>query len=1109
MTEVRPTATEVQNAASAPGASTWLAANAGSGKTRVLTDRVARLLLNGADPQSILCLTYTKAAAGEMQNRLFRTLGEWAMKGDAELRESLSALGEVENIEPNRARTLFARAIETPGGLKIQTIHSFCASLLRRFPVEARIPPRFTELDDAAQRHLIQEALDRLADGPRQAAYDDFAFDEGREVLVAARNILSKRGAFLVDAPTPEEVFGPEIGSEELLDRVAPDPDLLRRVISVLSNGSSNDQKAAQRLRVIPLDDIGVSALGVLESVLLSGANAKDPFGSKAGQFPTKETRDKLGSDLEPLNALMDRVAETRRVRVATLAAQKTRILRDFATAFLATYDSLKAERGLLDFDDLILATKRLLSDPGVAAWVLYKIDGGIDHVLVDEAQDTAPEQWDVIDRLTAEFGVGEGARPEAARSLFVVGDKKQSIYSFQGADAEQFDTMRDRIGGRIARQQGLQDLELAFSFRSSPAILRAVDYTFSGTPDLPTKHEAFWSTMPGRVDLWPLVPSPEKAEDLPWYDPTDRVAPNHQSHTLAECIATWIREAIDTRVQISDRSGRTRPITAGDFLILVRGRSGQGNLFDALIRSLKDAGLPVAGADRLSVGDALAVKDILALLRFLDLPEDDLSLAAALRSPLFGLSERDLYDLAATRTTRFLWQALRSESKKLGPAQAMIGDLLDQADFLRPYDLIERILIRHDGRRRLTTRLGHEIDDPLDALLNLALSYEQSHVPSLTGFLEWMVAEESEVKRSPDGSAGLVQVMTVHGAKGLERPVVILPDTTRSLGQNAGSIVTDGANGPFPAMSKAEGPPQIEAMKDAQKEKDLREAWRLLYVAMTRAESWLVVCGPESGKGADLSWYRAVKDGLEAAGSESLETPTGKGRRLAQNPWPDSAPLSPPEEADPLDRVPEWVGTTRDPRPGAPHALSPADLGGAKVVAGDDGLPGEQARTRGSALHALLEHLPQLPEPDWPDWARAHLGLDEEMSEDVLREAGALLKSPDFAWIFGEGSEAEVALSAPVPELHGRRIRGAIDRIVVSNDRVTAVDFKSNAVVPATIDEVPEGFLRQLGAYRAALTQIYSDRPVDVGILWTRRALYTAIPHDIVRAALERTPIS
>ncbi|MCV6596691.1 MAG: double-strand break repair helicase AddA [Mangrovicoccus sp.] len=1125
-------ASRAQITAADPHASTWLSANAGSGKTRVLTDRVARLLLAGVPPQSVLCLTFTKAAAAEMQNRLFETLGHWAMMPGPELRAALAKLGEDQALDGERlarAQRLFARAIETPGGLKIQTIHAFCSSLLRRFPLEARVSPQFQEMDEAASAQLMAQCADDLAMGPARAQLDAVVAEAGDEQFESILQGLMKHRA-LFDPPLSREAICAHLGlpagfdAAQLCDLAfdGSEARFLPEAASALAKGTSTDVKLAGKLAALLPFAPDLSSLWQLEDALLLGKSAKIPFGSKAGKLGTKATRKAMGDGLcAALDDLADRVAEARPLRLALQSARRSIALHDFAAEFLPRMEAEKQARGWLDFDDLILRSRALLSDPSVAQWVLYKLDGGISHILVDEAQDTSPEQWDVIARLSEEIIASTDPDDPAPRTLFVVGDHKQSIYSFQGAAPDAFDAMRAQFAADLTAQGGaLAQRALQFSFRSSAAVLDAVDASFVALsqtgregcgPDM--THRAFFDGLPGRVDLWPAIPKSDgESEERAWDDPLDRPAPSDPSVQLARTIAETIANWVETGTQLPQPDGSSRPVTPGDVLILVQRR---GPLFHQIIAACKSAGLPIAGADRMKLGEALAVKDLIALLSFLITPEDDLSLACALRSPLLGWSEQDLYRLAHGRA-ELLWAALR-DSDAHPETRAMLSDLLDRADYLRPYDLLERILTRHNGRRYLIARLGAEAEDAIDALLGLALSYEQRDIPSLTGFLTWFASEEVEIKRQADSSSGQLRVMTVHGAKGLEEQIVILPDAAKRVLRNRDMLLA-AHNPDWMAWKPASGemPAVLEDAAQDWRARQEEERDRLLYVAMTRARSWLITCAAgETGDAPSDSWHSAVAAGLTALNAAPFDAPTGPGLRYCRGDWPADLPGQPPAPTapnapPPLPALPDWTATAA-PRPAPlPQSLAPSGLGGAKALPGEEGLDSETALRRGRHLHLLLEHLPALPEASWQALGPGILALDETPPESaelqpILDEAIAVLSDPALAHLFGPGSLAEVEITAELPELDGARITGAIDRLIIGPDHILVVDFKSNAQIPATPEATPAGILRQLGAYGAALAQIYPDKPLEFAVLWTAAPRLMPLPYDLVMRALRR----
>ncbi len=1109
-------ATRAQVTAAHPGRSTWLSANAGSGKTSVLTNRVARLLLDGVDPQRVLCLTYTKAAATEMQNRLFRELGTWTMLPEDELEKKLRSLGhpDARNTAAgrNRARTLFAQAIETPGGLKIQTIHSFCGALLRRFPLEAGVSPAYRELDDLGQQRLISDVLDTLARGPERALFDRLARHLGgnEDPVALTRTLMQRRDEFETP-PAPDDIRA----------ALGLPPGFTPEDWGSLASDGTEDATFAEAVPLLRAESAkGAQVLADLLTRWIEG-DRSDPFretlfretllsegtGPKVKSVPNKKFQGAHPDLTEELHAFLHRLYDTACALGTYPIVERTEVLHAFARAVIPAVDHAKTLRGLVDFDDMIARVRAMLRDPQIAEWVLFKLDGGIDHILVDEAQDTSPAQWDIIRALAAEFAAGRGAQEDVTRTLFVVGDPKQSIYSFQGADPDAFDRMRQHFATAFSDAgRPMQTSVLQHSFRSSPAILRAVDSVFTRAGHrglgMDSAHVAFRSGMPGRVDLWPLVEPPETPPQPEFGDPVDSIPATHPKIVLARRVVDEMVRLLDAGTRIAGRDGTVRAVTPGDFLVLVQGRDA---LFHELIRRCKEVGLPIAGADRLRIGGEIAVKDLTALLSFLATPDDSLSLAAALRSPLFGWSEQDLYALAQPRTERHLWQALRKPETAARHPETLriLHDLRDRADYLRPYELLERILIVHGGRARLIARLGAEAEDGIDALLGQALAHERRAVPDLTGFLGALAQDIGDLKRPLDAHGGAVRVMSVHGAKGLEAPIVILPDAASRKPRGDGAILRlPGGPTVWRTGGKLVTPPLAEA-QDARKTQDEEERLRLLYVAMTRAESWLMVAAAGKTDAEDETpnaWHALVDGGLRALNAAPRDMPGGEGLRFAMGDWPDPGPAQ-PWTAGADSRTPLRLPAAAPPGlPAAP--VSPSDLGGAKALPGASEAADEAAaKRRGSALHWLLEHLPAWPRADHAALA----AQNPEVTAADLAEVQACLDAPDLAALFTDpGLLREVPVSGTLPHGLGPAF-GVLDLVEVTPERVRIVDFKSNATVPATAAEVPEGLLRQMGAYRALAAQAFPGRPVEVALLWTRTATLMPLPGALTDAALAR----
>ena len=1107
-------ATQAQIDAMATTHSTWLSANAGSGKTRVLTNRVALLLLGGTKPQNIVCLTYTKAAASEMQNRLFARLGEWAMLPNEELSKQLSELGVSTPLSADKlasARTLFALAIETPGGLRIQTIHSFCASILRRFPLEAGISPMFRELDDRGQREVQTEIVRNMAKGP------------AREIMERISAITSglDYDAVLASISGLRDKFDPDVTQQDIrnwfglsdIPAQAPAPDDLLTVSTqglleqwrhaLLENGAKTSVANANRIQQLLHANPGSLKIETLFDLFLVKNKEGVWAPRKSGMIPPSMERDYPNAAERALQ-FSERLLTIRENANAEIAAQNTWVLHEFAGVFLKEYENTKRLQGWLDFDDQIAKAEALLTNRAVCDWVMFRLDGGIDHVLVDESQDTSPAQWQIIKLLAQDFGREQTG--DRQRTIFVVGDKKQSIYSFQGADPDGFDYSRDHFATQLSDVgQDLQDRALRHSFRSAPAILEVVDAVFAQTVSggfTGDPHISFHENMPGRVDIWHPLEKAQKPKRPPWYDLSDPPESVDADRVLADRIAENIKEMLDQSF-LTTSKGETRRVQAGDILILVQRRK---ELFHHIIRACKAQNLPIAGADRLRLSEELAVKDLRAFLSFLALPQDSLSLATVLRSPLFGWSEKDLFDLAHFRKTEHLWDALQINQDQFPDTYPILKDLRDKADFTAPFDLLDRILTHHGGRLRMVARLGRECEEAIDELLNLARTYEAQHPASLTGFLAWLERDDSDIKRQTEAAGSRIRVMTTHGAKGLESSIVILPETHTPGENNNVFAVTDANDRPIWRQNKDAATDLQQAGAAKAKAKAEEERLRLLYVALTRAESWLIICGAGEAVSKPNTWYQRTYAAMEKLGATSLQSTFGEGIRYQTGNWPAEVPgdfATTDDEAASLDA---WCLETIVQPPRPRPLLKPSEMDGAKSLGGPD--DNAFAMVRGTAIHLLLEHTAWAQDADAYESActlleQHSIELPEDDLNASIRQAHSVLANPELAHLFKDDVLAEVAVTAPVQLEAQEQMYGIIDRLIVQPDRVEIVDFKSNAIVPETASATPVGVLQQLAIYSLAMSQIYPDRQITCSVLWTSTGELMPIPHNIVMGSL------
>ncbi|MBX9575487.1 MAG: double-strand break repair helicase AddA [Caulobacteraceae bacterium] len=1130
-----------QRAAADPRATVFVVANAGSGKTSTLVDRVARLLLTGTRPAEILCVTYTKAAAAEMQGRLYARLGAWAIADDATLRGQLAALdgSDADRLTPDdlsRARRLFARALETPGGLKIQTLHAFCEQLLRRFPLEAGVDPGFEVLDDAGAAELSIQARDDLArhaladpDGAVGRAYAHFAvtldwqsFQDLLGRIEADRAVLTAWLDRIADGTSdgPHRAFGLE-GTETLEEHQSGFMRRLDRgrwlaLADEVAKGGTNDGKCAERMRSADWTFAGI------ESVFLTDGKAR-----AASRFISKQAPPSAKAEMEALQSAYWQAVETsRKIRTA----EETGHVLALARVHAAFYEHAKTKTGALDFADLIAAAVQLLTVKADAAWVLFKLDGGVDHVLLDEAQDTAPEQWEILKALTEAFFDGAGAErgSDRPRTVFAVGDEKQSIYSFQGARPER---LREERGRYFQRAEGAglayAGVDLATSFRSTKTVLDFVDAVFD-RPDRAVaavgetgewaNHFAFRGDQTGSIDLWQMHVDPEKVERDAW-EPVDAEPEDGSRKALARDLAREIRRQVESGVAVHDKGGKLKPAGYGDYLVLVRKRDG---LFEEILRALKAEGVPVAGADRLMLSEHVAFHDLRALARFALFPDDDLTVAEILRGPFCEVSEESLFDLAGREGRGGLWGELRrrgDERTEWAHARALLEAARALAD-RDAFGFFSGLLNRVDdrgltGRVRMLNRLGAEAAEAIDETLNLALAVEGRGAVDLETALGRMETAEVQVKRELEGPRGQVRVMTVHGAKGLEAPVVILPDTTGAPGGGKGVALLpltlpDGTEGRvLCASSKGEDCDVASAARTERDERGKAEGLRLLYVALTRARDRVIVMGRHAAnrKGApEGSWRHVIEETFgRLDGVRDLEQPGGRTiRRFGADPLTAIGKAAAAEAAP--TTVPDW--TRRAPpadvlaRPSSPSRLegsirvpAPSPL----ATAAGAGAPLGRFR-RGDLVHRLLERLPDVEPARRDEVARRLLArepdLDQARIDEMVGAALGVLGDEVFAEVFGPGSRAEVAVAGKVG---GLTVSGRIDRLAITPDRVLVVDFKTNRPAPDRIEDADPAYLTQMALYVAALKSVWPGRRVEAALVWTDGPRLMPIPEAML----------
>ena len=1113
--KLKKSASACQREAANPLISAWVEASAGTGKTKVLSDRVLRLLLNDADPGRILCLTYTKAAAAEMKNRISERLSEWSVQSNEEVKKNIKDLLGEENASEKilseyveKAKTLFAKLLDTPGGMKIRTIHAFCTEVLRRFPLEAGISPYFEVIQDREVSEALNDIQDEIL---RDSRYSDS--EESKALIYLTENLnensfpevmktitknhakiagsVNKFGGLegmlaelrkktgIADGETQEKL------KTECMSKI--NKDELKLNINIMKGRGTNNNTKAEKLEKVYNNGCAVELF----------ENYIGCFVKSNGEIYS-DNHLACGDALKADPQILPRMKkEAERLKEIFNKYKKLKIY-DSTKAFLTIaqsvnnkYAEYKSARSCLDFADLINKVCDLLSNPDEADWVLYKLDGGIDHILLDEAQDTSPQQWNIIKALSEEFFNQED---NVIRTVFAVGDRKQSIYSFQGADPQKFDEMSQYFKTRGGANFKKVDME--YSFRSAPAVLESVNTVFADenvakgviSPDTPVEHIAIRAGEYGKVEVWPVLVS----EDTGGATPEDKRKPPVEMRRKPSVCTKLARQIADRIVQMMHESEKTdRPLHYKDFMVLVRHRN---DFMDEFIRVCKEEKyrINIAGADKMVLSAQIAVQDLISLGKFLLLPSDDLSLAEVLKSPLFGLTDADLENLCCERGKSSLWSSLASFEQYHDICEEL-ENLIGMLDFIRPFELFNYVLVNMGGRCKFMQRMGVEAEDAIDEFMNLTLAYERTQTPSLQGFITWFEKDETEIKREgEDDELDAVRLMTVHHSKGLQARVVFLPDTVLlPKNNNEQKLLIDGEGLAYYPLCSAEYNEACKKINEDYGVVQSDEYRRLLYVALTRAEDRLIICGYTSAKNInENTWMKICENTMgnkyEADKNNVIthETPEFKKTEVKKKYF------VPPLIEDPAD----WISVPAEKESPMAKPYTPSKPESEEEEKEPDSVSplenGANYYRRGSLIHKILQFLPT----DSSDKAQI---IDEYMKrnvadfsdgekEQIKEEILNLLADKEYEAIFGADSRAEVPVFG---EVDGKIISGQIDRLVIQKDKITVVDFKTNRPASKTLAETPNVYKKQLKTYETLVRKIYPDRAVESYILWTNEA--------------------
>ncbi|MDR1983031.1 MAG: UvrD-helicase domain-containing protein [Holosporaceae bacterium] len=1019
-------------------ASLWISASAGTGKTKSLIDRILALLLRGINPSRILCLTYTKAAASEMLMRLSEDLKKLNKMSPDELKLKLSTLGLSESAT-GLARSLYEKSLEN-NWVSIQTIHSFCWELLERFPLETGLFPGIKICDGQKWEELLNESINQaMADEKYHynwkviAKYTTDIFKILKDNAMALQRFIDQSGNF---QKLYLDFFNLNADWIDLDDEKINDllfarlfqnnhREIFADCAKILSSGGEDDKKAAKILQE--------NAVRPTEKFVYAFLTQK---GTKRKNLCTKKI--KVPGFRERMQDIASKALDFLDTKKQIAFAKGNIAFFEVVEKIISNFRGLKIANHYLDFNDTILLTLELLRN---IDWVMYKIDGGVDHVLVDEAQDTSPEQWEVIKKITGEFF----SNYQSDKTVFVVGDKKQAIYSFQGTDVKLFDKTHDYFK-KISQECGqhFYDEPLNKSYRTTGNILSFVDEVFAEKfPNI--SHATNRDPHSGVVEIVDVFEDEagDEAEDE-----ENNIKGPSAGEKMSLYIANFIKKTIASEVWVESKE---RSAKAEDFLILFQRRDIK--TMRHIIEALKRENIPVTEIDKIILSDELIVEDLIALAEFSIFPLDDLMCARVLKSPIVGMSEEDLMRVCLERKDDNLWHYIQTTEYFPEKLQNYVSHALE----LSAFDFFMYVLT--DGmREKFVGRLGEKCLDVLNEFLEMVMNYEKDNVPSLQSFLKWFRSFEHEIKREPFADRNAVRLMTAHSSKGLQSPFVILADS--NFVKNKGDKILKTEDGlllwDFSANAR---PLKIAALCSDSRSEDLEERYRLLYVAMTRAEDFLYILGEKHERKLDENcWYNFVSrklDKLVRIESEGLyRRGNYKTKKL------DGAAS---EKGDSCSsEIPHWF-YEKVPLPDDDHSRQETK---------------NSQMTYGDCVHMLLHEMPPYVGHCMCDEVADQLMRNFDLSdtEKMKAKIEALEVIKKFGFLFEADSLAEIPFVYDGKE-------GRIDKIAFRNTELWIVDFKTG--IPK--DVIPKNYLQQLAHYKRAVREITKNSNIKTAILWTK----------------------
>ncbi|QTP63168.1 UvrD-helicase domain-containing protein [Wolbachia endosymbiont of Ceratosolen solmsi] len=1069
-----------------PNFSVWVNASAGTGKTKILIDRVLRLLLE--NKRNILCLTFTNAAANEMENRIHSILSKWAICSDSELIMDLEqldffpmypylssqcvTLGSRKNKDYlTRARRLFSELENL--GLTIQTIHAFCYKLISSFPIEAGIAPNCT-LSECKELHslifnkvlhneTVQDDINLIATEIDENKLRDLLY-----TLCVKRSMSANDSKYIKDKlSAPDGIH--DLQSETI--------EHVGRLAEILSEGSKRDQSYSEILysTVIPAgiqkkrtsvsysDDTGIkwndTKIENLAKVFLkSESHEKKSISSIA----TKSILEKFKDAEQIIESVQNVVFTHIRDMNSYQIFKRTSSLLGIFKVYVDLYSSEKSKNALLDYNDIIGLATNLLSNPNYKDWILFNLDQKIDHILVDEAQDNSISQWKIITNLCDEFFAGNDEK----RTLFVVGDVKQSIYRFQGANPHLFNYMQQYFHTKTGVRDWIS-CQLEKSFRSTPEVLMLVDRIFNNFRaeisfnDNEIKHVPHRENDQGYIEIWPALPRRKEKEQRALQIPLTckegyTIADRLLAQTIANRIHNWLNEG---RILVA----KDRHIEPRDIMILVRQRNV---LVDYIISELKKANVPVVGRDYFRIMDYIAVQDLIALAEFLLLQANDLALANALKSPLFNFTEDDLFNIAYDRKEHSLWERIQDYSVVI---YSELNYLINLSRIESPLALFTHIL--RTGKKKFAARLGLECFEVLDEFMNLVLQFEN---PSLQAFVQWIKENNPEIKNDMQSERNAVRIMTIHKSKGLQAPIVFLVDTNTVPRSNE-SIIFDGMEVPF--WCRKNNNAYCDQVKREKKLEDYNEYLRLLYVALTRAEDELYILSKEAVQKG--SWYDLITQyGTSYEKKQACLQPIFKEKVevLCVNAnypyiYKKRDYFDVPVISLPPNLSMSFQHVTLEPREKKPVSSYLNDK--KKSTGMTDGY------ARGLIIHSILQYMPKIEKERRKNWVRKYLD-NINTSEDKDEIYSKILAfNEKYGYLFDLGGKSEITLSGIID---GEPVLVRLDRLCITQDKAIIIDYKSHRNVSVSLlNEIK----KQMLIYKTLVQEIYPNKQVECVVIW------------------------